>query len=70
MPGHELVGEVVAIPEDEKVWKVGDRVGGPWHGGHDGTPSKIFATERCKRLVVSALGLQRDARVPYSATGC
>ena len=29
VPGHELVGEVVAIPDDEKVWKVGDRVGGP-----------------------------------------
>lgn len=35
--GHEFVGNVVAIPPSEKRWKVGDRVGGAWHGGHDGT---------------------------------
>lgn len=26
----------MAIPDSEKRWKIGDRVGGPWHGGHDG----------------------------------
>ncbi|KAF2462197.1 alcohol dehydrogenase [Lineolata rhizophorae] len=36
VPGHEVVGEVVAVGEGEKRWQVGDRVGGPWHGGHDG----------------------------------
>lgn len=36
VPGHELIGNVAAVPEGEKKWKVGDRVGGPWHGGHDG----------------------------------
>ncbi|KIX08237.1 uncharacterized protein Z518_02893 [Rhinocladiella mackenziei CBS 650.93] len=36
-PGHEVIGEVVAVPDTEKRWKVGDRVGAPWHGGHDGT---------------------------------
>ncbi|KXT05443.1 hypothetical protein AC578_11100 [Pseudocercospora eumusae] len=35
--GHEFVGTVVAVPDGEKKWQVGDRVGGPWHGGHDGT---------------------------------
>lgn len=35
--GHEFVGTVVAVPSSEKKWKVGDRVGGPWHGGHDHT---------------------------------
>ena len=25
----------MAVPSSEKKWKVGDRVGGPWHGGHD-----------------------------------
>ena len=34
IPGHEIVGEVVAVPSSEKVWKVGDRVGSGWHGGH------------------------------------
>lgn len=36
IPGHEFIGDVAAVPQGEKKWKVGDRVGGPWHGGHDG----------------------------------
>ena len=36
IPGHEVIGHIVAIGPHEKHWKVGDRVGGPWHGGHDG----------------------------------
>ena len=36
IPGHEAVGEVAAVPDSEKRWKVGDRVGAAWHGGHDG----------------------------------
>ncbi|KAK4048966.1 hypothetical protein OIO90_005601 [Microbotryomycetes sp. JL221] len=35
-PGHEICGDVVAVHEDEKKWKVGDRVGSGWHGGHCG----------------------------------
>jgi D-arabinose 1-dehydrogenase-like Zn-dependent alcohol dehydrogenase len=34
--GHEVIGTVVAVGPSEKKWKEGDRVGGPWHGGHDG----------------------------------
>ena len=34
IPGHEIVGDVVAIPLTEKAWKLGQRVGGGWHGGH------------------------------------
>ena len=37
VPGHEVIGDVAAVPEGEKRWRVGDRVGGPWHGGHDAT---------------------------------
>lgn len=36
IPGHEVIGTVVAVGEGEKKWKEGDRVGGAWHGGHDG----------------------------------
>lgn len=32
--GHEIVGDVVAVPSGETRWKVGDRVGSGWHGGH------------------------------------
>ena len=34
VPGHEIVGDVVAIPPSETAWKLGQRVGGAWHGGH------------------------------------
>lgn len=36
VPGHEVIGKVVAVGDGEKKWKVGDRVGGGWHGAHDG----------------------------------
>ncbi|KAJ3039151.1 hypothetical protein HDV00_012557 [Rhizophlyctis rosea] len=36
IPGHEIIGTVVAVGPNEKRWKEGDRVGGGWHGGHDG----------------------------------
>jgi D-arabinose 1-dehydrogenase-like Zn-dependent alcohol dehydrogenase len=36
LPGHETVGTVVALGEGETKWKVGDLVGGAWHGAHDG----------------------------------
>ncbi|KAI0671634.1 GroES-like protein [Trametes maxima] len=34
IPGHEIVGDVIAIPPTEKQWTLGQRVGGGWHGGH------------------------------------
>ncbi|EGE05431.1 alcohol dehydrogenase [Trichophyton mentagrophytes] len=37
VPGHEIIGHVAAIGEGVTQWKVGDRIGGAWHGGHDGT---------------------------------
>ncbi|KAK5955511.1 hypothetical protein OHC33_003151 [Knufia fluminis] len=37
IPGHEVIGEIAAVPSSEKRWKEGDRVGAPWHGGHDNT---------------------------------
>ncbi|KAL7928562.1 GroES-like protein [Trichoderma chlorosporum] len=35
-PGHELVGDVVELGQDINRFTVGERVGGAWHGGHDG----------------------------------
>ncbi len=35
-PGHEVIGRVVAIGDNVEAWKVGDRIGAGWHGGHDG----------------------------------
>lgn len=36
-PGHEIVGDVVAIHSSVSEYKVGDRVGVPWIGGHCGS---------------------------------
>ena len=47
IPGHEIVGDVVAVGSGDKQWKVGDRVGGGWHGGHDSAScSKLFPVFR------------------------
>lgn len=41
VPGHEIIGRVVAIGDSVSQWKIGDRIGGPWHGGHDGKHHKL-----------------------------
>ncbi|KAI4859590.1 putative alcohol dehydrogenase [Hypoxylon rubiginosum] len=37
VPGHEIIGRVAAVGAGVSSWKVGERVGAGWHGGHDGT---------------------------------
>lgn len=37
IPGHEIVGDVVAVHPSDRQFKVGDRVGSGWHGSHCGT---------------------------------
>ncbi|HWZ90595.1 MAG TPA: alcohol dehydrogenase [Polyangiaceae bacterium] len=34
IPGHEIAGKVDAVGAKVTAWKVGDRVGVGWHGGH------------------------------------
>ena len=36
VPGHEIVGRVDSVGEDVPQWKVGQRVGVGWYGGHCG----------------------------------
>jgi D-arabinose 1-dehydrogenase-like Zn-dependent alcohol dehydrogenase len=36
VPGHEIIGIVDEIGDDVKPWKVGQRVGLGWYGGHCG----------------------------------
>ncbi|CAG7969088.1 unnamed protein product [Penicillium salamii] len=36
-PGHEIIGKVAAVGDRVSQWQIGDRIGGAWHGGHDGT---------------------------------
>jgi D-arabinose 1-dehydrogenase-like Zn-dependent alcohol dehydrogenase len=37
VPGHEVAGLVDELGAGVSEWKVGQRVGVGWHGGHDGT---------------------------------
>ncbi|KAK2594912.1 hypothetical protein QQS21_007360 [Conoideocrella luteorostrata] len=37
VPGHEAVGDVVAVGEGVSRVQVGERIGAAWHGGHDGS---------------------------------
>ena len=37
VPGHEIVGRVIALGPDAEGFAIGDRVGVPWLGGTDGT---------------------------------
>jgi D-arabinose 1-dehydrogenase-like Zn-dependent alcohol dehydrogenase len=36
VPGHEIAGSIDALGPDVLGWKVGDRAGVGWHGGHCG----------------------------------
>ncbi|KAM0791841.1 hypothetical protein ACM66B_004098 [Microbotryomycetes sp. NB124-2] len=60
IPGHEVVGDIIEMhPDDEKkgFYKVGDRVGGGWHGAHchecDRCLSGDFGT--CRNELVNGL---------------
>ena len=66
IPGHEIVGEVAAIPSTEKKWKVGDRVGGTWHGGHDGICRSCIKglNQMCDNAEVN--GVSRDGGCRFS----
>lgn len=43
VPGHEVAGVIDAVGEHVTEWKVGERVGVGWHGGH------CFVCESCRR---------------------
>ena len=43
VPGHEVAGRIDAVGEGVTQWKVGQRVGVGWHGGH------CFICDSCRR---------------------
>jgi len=43
IPGHEIAGRIDALGAGVSDWRVGQRVGVGWHGGH------CFRCERCRR---------------------
>jgi len=60
IPGHEVIGDVVAVGEGETRWKIGDRVGGGWHGGHDAVCKQCLRGQyqMCQSKAVN--GVTRD----------
>jgi D-arabinose 1-dehydrogenase-like Zn-dependent alcohol dehydrogenase len=42
-PGHEIAGVIDALGDDAWDWRVGDRVGVGWHGGH------CLKCDQCRR---------------------
>lgn len=57
VPGHEIIGRVAAVGDGVTAWKVGERVGAGWHGGHDG---KAVPSNLDKLLGVLLLIMPRD----------
>src|SRR5262249_25855545 len=43
VPGHEIAGKIDSVGPGVTMWRVGDRVGVGWHGGH------CFECDACRR---------------------
>jgi D-arabinose 1-dehydrogenase-like Zn-dependent alcohol dehydrogenase len=57
VPGHEVAGVVDALGEGVTAWRVGDRVGVGWHGGHCGTctPCRRGDFVSCKKEQITGI---------------
>ena len=60
VPGHEIIGDVVAVGRHERLWKVGQRVGGGWHGGHCSTCTRCRSGDfmTCQNQKINGLSLR------------
>ena len=58
VPGHEIVGDVVAISANESKWQLGQRVGAGWHGGHCHTCPRCAIGEyfTCSKVDINGTG--------------
>ncbi|KAI1445962.1 alcohol dehydrogenase [Annulohypoxylon stygium] len=59
IPGHEIVGDVVAVGSGVTRFQGGERVGGPWHGGHDSTCRQCARAQfqMCDSAVVNGVSM-------------
>ncbi len=55
IPGHEIAGRIDAVGPGVTAWKVGDRVGVGWHGGHcfECIPCRKGQFMNCERAKVT-----------------
>ena len=58
--GHEVAGVIDAVGEGVTTWKVGDRAGVGWHGGHDGTCRACLKGQFINCEHVDITGVTRD----------
>ena len=56
-PGHEVIGRVDALGEGVDQWKVGQRVGLGWYGGHCGKcePCRRGALVLCRKNIITGV---------------
>lgn len=57
VPGHEIIGRVAEVGEGVAPWKIGDRVGGGWHGGHDGKYRHLVAVFLFAKVICSLVSI-------------
>jgi len=57
VPGHEIVGHIDELGPGVSVWKMGQRVGVGWHGGHDGTCSSCRRGDfnNCQNMQIAGI---------------
>jgi len=57
IPGHEIAGVIDALGDGVQPWKVGQRVGVGWHGGHCGVcrPCRRGSFVACERLQIPGI---------------
>jgi D-arabinose 1-dehydrogenase-like Zn-dependent alcohol dehydrogenase len=60
IPGHEVVGTVDELGAGVSGWKLGQRVGVGWHGGHDGTCLYCRRGDFCNCRNVKIPGISYD----------
>jgi propanol-preferring alcohol dehydrogenase len=60
VPGHQIVGRVVALGEGVDSWKVGDRAGVAWLAGVDGTCAHCVAGRENLCVAAEFTGWDRD----------
>jgi D-arabinose 1-dehydrogenase-like Zn-dependent alcohol dehydrogenase len=73
VPGHEVAGIIDELGDGVSEWKVGQRVGVGWHGGHDGTclPCRRGDFGNCQNLKIAGIsydgGYQQYMVAPVEA---
>jgi propanol-preferring alcohol dehydrogenase len=57
IPGHEIAGQIDAVGANVTAWKVGDRVGVGWHGGHcfECTPCRKGLFINCVKAKITGI---------------